>query len=180
MRELRSQDGQTAAEYAGMLLIAGVVVAALIALSVPQSIADGARDAICRIVALQGCGPDAEQPPPSRDELTDRYTRAPLDEFLDYRNSAGRDGRLDFSTDGCSAPVVGSTGISFDFTDACLRHDFGYRNYKALGRFDKEKGRVDRQFYEDMRDHCATRSVLLRRSCEGWAQRFYAGVAVFG
>ena len=180
MRGLPSQDGQTAPEYAGMLLVAGVVIAALIALSVPQSIADGARDAICRIVALNACGPDAGKPPPSPGALTDRYTRAPLDEFLDYRNSAERDGRLDFSTDGCSAPVVGSTGLSFDFTDACLRHDFGYRNYKALGRFDKEKGRVDRRFYDDMRDHCATRSVFLRPSCEMWAQRFYAGVAVFG
>jgi hypothetical protein len=43
---------------------------------------------------------------------------------------------LDWTTDGCSAPIVGSEGRSFNFRAACDRHDFGYRNFKALGLFD--------------------------------------------
>ena len=35
---------------------------------------------------------------------------------------------LDWSNDGCSAPIVGSEGRSFNFRAACDRHDFGYRN----------------------------------------------------
>ncbi len=42
---------------------------------------------------------------------------------------------LDWTTDGCSAPVVGGQGRSFNFTQACVRHDFGYRNTKKLGHF---------------------------------------------
>lgn len=113
-------------------------------------------------------------------ETVDRYIDAPLEEFLEYRDSAGRDERLDWSTDECSAPVVGSTGISFDFTNACLRHDFGYRNTKALGLFDQRKAEIDNRFLADMKDHCATRSVFLQSSCYRWAYTFYHAVRRFG
>lgn len=113
-------------------------------------------------------------------ELTDRYIAADLDEFLTYRDSAERDGRLDFSTDECSAPVVGSTGPSFDFRSACTRHDFGYRNYKRLDVFDQKKEAVDTRFLEDMKAHCATRSVLLQPDCYKWAYVFYEAVKRFG
>ncbi|MBJ7426381.1 MAG: hypothetical protein JHD22_05530, partial [Ilumatobacteraceae bacterium] len=43
-------------------------------------------------------------------------------------------GWFDQSSDLCSAPVIGSTGRSFDFTQACERHDFAYRNYKLLDK----------------------------------------------
>jgi Flp pilus assembly pilin Flp len=113
-------------------------------------------------------------------ELVDRWADADLDDFLAYRNSQDRDGRLNFSTDQCSAPVVGSTGMSFDFTDACLRHDFGYRNYKDLGLFEESKDAADSRFLEDMKDHCATRSIFLRERCYRWAYTFYQGVRSFG
>lgn len=113
-------------------------------------------------------------------ELVDGYTSGELEDFIDHKGSGERDERLDYSDDGCSAPVVGSTGISFDFTEACERHDFGYRNYKNLGLFDEEKGRVDEQFLEDMLDHCEGRSFLLRGRCTQWAYTFYAGVTGLG
>jgi len=112
-------------------------------------------------------------------ELVDRYTAGDLDDFLDFKSSEG-DARLDFSDDNCSAPVVGSTGFSFDFTTACERHDFGYRNYKSLGLFDEEKGRVDQRFLADMLGHCVGRGFILRGQCRRWAYVFYAGVAGFG
>ncbi|MBI5089002.1 MAG: hypothetical protein HZB15_09135, partial [Actinobacteria bacterium] len=41
---------------------------------------------------------------------------------------------FDWTTDWCSAPLVGSTGRSFDFRAPCRRHDFGYRNLQLLER----------------------------------------------
>ena len=112
--------------------------------------------------------------------VVERYQSSSLEDFLAYRDSAARDASLDWTTDGCSAPGVGGTGVSFDFQDACLRHDFGYRNYKRLGLFGERKAAVDRRFLRDMKDHCATRSVLLRPSCYRWAYTFYGGVSAFG
>jgi hypothetical protein len=113
-------------------------------------------------------------------DLADRYMETNLDDFIEARASPIRDERLDWSTDECSAPLVGSTGLSFDFTDACLRHDFGYRNYKKLGVFDDKKDAVDDRFLDDMKDHCASRSVLLQGRCYAWAYTFYGAVRQFG
>ncbi len=58
---------------------------------------------------------------------------------------------LDWTTDGCSAPIVGSEGRSFNFRTACDRHDFGYRNFKALGLFDTStRTLIDDQLHRDM------------------------------
>ena len=54
----------------------------------------------------------------------------PLATFSAARATA--DPWFDWSTDGCSAPLIGDTGRSFDFGEACVRHDFGYRNLKLL------------------------------------------------
>ena len=95
---------------------------------------------------------------------------------------------FDWSNDGCSAPLVGNTGWSFDFRTACTRHDFGYRNLKLLERrYGKvstywngtNRRRVDQQFLADMKAHCRTRSILLQANCFGWAQTFYVAVRTF-
>jgi len=94
---------------------------------------------------------------------------------------------FDWSTDGCSAPLVGNTGRSFDFTAACHRHDFGYRNLRRLeDRYGVDewnsatRKEVDQQFLADMRAHCHGRSFLLRPTCYAWAQTFYAAVRLAG
>ncbi|HNJ97678.1 MAG TPA: phospholipase A2 [Ilumatobacteraceae bacterium] len=102
--------------------------------------------------------------------------------------NAAIDPRFDWSTDYCSAPIVGDTGLSFNFRNACRRHDFGYRNLKLLdqrygaGRYwnAANRLRVDQRFLADMRAHCATRSLLLRASCRKWAETYYTAVRVFG
>ena len=109
-----------------------------------------------------------------------------LRDFL-FNASVG-DSWFDWSTDYCSAPLVGSTGLSFDFRNSCRRHDFGYRNLKLLdrwygaGRFwnAANRERVDRQFLVDMRNHCALRAWWLRSSCLRWADTFYAAVRWLG
>ena len=112
--------------------------------------------------------------------IVDRYLAADLEEFLAYRASPDRDPRLDWSTDYCSAPLVGSSGASFDFTRACLRHDFGYRNYDRLGLFARRKDYVDDRFLADMRDHCAERPEGERHRCLAWARVFYEAVHRLG
>src|SRR5215210_4952981 len=113
------QAGQASVEYVGLVL--------LLALALPAAVAA------------------MPQPHSGLPALVDRYAAADLDRFLAYRES-GRRHRLDFSSDDCSAPVVGSSGASFDFTEPCVRHDFGYRNYGRLGLFEERRRAVDEQF----------------------------------
>ncbi|MEI8391090.1 MAG: phospholipase A2 [Actinomycetes bacterium] len=113
-------------------------------------------------------------------------------------------GWFDQSSDLCSAPIIGSTGRSFNFTQACERHDFAYRNYKLMdtkyscfarlaGHFCAPTGehfahwwngstrlRIDERFASDMSDHCATRSIWDRPICRAWAHIFFRMVRLFG
>ena len=60
---------------------------------------------------------------------------------------------FDWSDDGCSCSPddLGE----YDFLNPCKRHDFGYRNAKAMGRFDSAmKKRVDDSFKDDLYDVC--------------------------
>lgn len=88
---------------------------------------------------------------------------------------------LDWGTDHCSAPLVGSTGRSFNFRLPCHRHDFGYRNMKRLGRWNEDmRTRIDEQFRTDMRTTCAKRNVTQRFNCYAWAETFYRAVRLWG
>jgi hypothetical protein len=118
----------------------------------------------------------------------------PLGAFSDAaRHRTGPDGRsgdgwFDWSTDLCSAPLVGNTGRTFNFTEPCRRHDFGYRNSKLLdhrygaGRYwnGTARKRIDQQFLADMLSHCASRRVIDRPTCMSWAYTFYGAVRVAG
>jgi len=108
----------------------------------------------------------------------DDFATGDLDDFLDYKDSEEQDPDLDYSDDGCSNSP--DSTFLYDFTEACERHDFGYRNYKRLGLFDEEKGNVDDQFLEDMRDHCATRSVFKQPGCYAAAEAYHQAVSELG
>lgn len=80
---------------------------------------------------------------------------------------------LDWSTDGCSAPVVGSEGRTFDFRSACARHDFSYRNFSALGLLDEAlRARIDEQFRRDLYRSCERQLRTRRVRCVAWAELF--------
>jgi len=118
----------------------------------------------------------------------------PLKTFTsDAKNRIGPDGAVgdtwfDWSTDFCSAPLIGNTGRSFNFTEPCRRHDFGYRNTKLLdARYGAgaswngiSRRRIDQQFLADMKATCRARSVLLLPTCMSWAYTFYGAVRTFG
>lgn len=88
---------------------------------------------------------------------------------------------LDWTTDGCSAPVVGDSGRSFNFRWPCLRHDFGYRNFKSHGLFNSESRlRVDEQLHRDLEETCAPRLRTFKLRCMAWAEIFYTLVRAGG
>jgi len=88
---------------------------------------------------------------------------------------------LDWTTDGCSAPIVGSEGRSFNFRTACDRHDFGYRNFKALGLFDTStRTLIDEQLLRDMNTSCDSQRRTLKVRCIAWSEIFYTMVRAAG
>lgn len=85
---------------------------------------------------------------------------------------------FDWSTDYCSSSPDNPLG--FDFTLSCFRHDFGYRNYKAIGQFPANKSRLDSAFYEDLKRKCNTYNAVVRPACLALAWTYYQAVSVFG
>jgi hypothetical protein len=136
---------------------------------------------------------DAGPPAPAHDAASDwmfvnrMAVVVPLPEFL--ARAATPDRWFDWSTDGCSAPLVGDTGRSFDFRAACRRHDFGYRNLRLLERRygrgatywnHTNRRAVDERFRTDMLAHCATRAPWLRIQCRWWAFTYFTAVRIAG
>jgi hypothetical protein len=96
------------------------------------------------------------------------------------RNNRGAyaDYNLDWSTDYCSASP--DQPLGFDFRMPCWRHDFGYRNYKAVSQFPGNKDHVDSAFYFDLKAKCATYNVIVRPACYSLAWTYYEAVHNFG
>jgi hypothetical protein len=88
---------------------------------------------------------------------------------------------LDWTSDGCSAPIVGSKGRSFNFRSACNRHDFGYRNFKNLGLFDTStRTLIDEQLHRDMNTFCDSQRRTFKVRCIAWSEIFYTMVRAAG
>jgi hypothetical protein len=85
---------------------------------------------------------------------------------------------FDWSTDYCSTSP--DQPLGFDFRLSCHRHDFGYRNYKAVGQFPANKSRVDDTFYRDLKAKCATYNAFVRPACTSLAWTYYQAVSAFG
>ncbi|MET9995232.1 phospholipase A2 [Streptomyces mutabilis] len=95
---------------------------------------------------------------------------------------------FNWSTNKCNFPAPNSVGI-YDFTPACIRHDFGYRNYKDL--FGKNNFRtqpngrklIDEIFLQDMNAICddhvkpnAAAAPVAAATCRQAARVYYEGV----
>jgi hypothetical protein len=85
---------------------------------------------------------------------------------------------FDWSTDYCSDSPDNPLG--FAFSTSCWHHDFGYRNYKAVGQFPANKDRIDSMFYADLKRVCVTYSSALQPACNSLAWTYYEAVHVFG
>src|SRR5262245_36896045 len=92
--------------------------------------------------------------------------------------AAWADYAFDWSTDFCSSSP--DQPLGFDFRLPCWRHDFGYRNYKAVGQFPANKSHVDDAFYFDLRTKCNTYNIFVRPACLSLAWSYYQAVKALG
>jgi hypothetical protein len=111
------------------------------------------------------------------------WTQTSVDSYNAWNNARQNQGAwtaygFDWSTDLCSSSPDNPLG--FDFRLSCHRHDFGYRNYKAVGQFSANKTRLDDAFYADMKRKCATYNVFVRPACYSLAWTYYQAVRAFG
>ncbi|RBM16350.1 phospholipase [Prauserella sp. PE36] len=108
-------------------------------------------------------------------EVTDEYLfELSLSQFGTTRATAPHADVLDWSSDACSWSP--DRPLGYDFTPACHRHDFGYRNYKRQSRFtEANRKAIDDNFYSDMKTICAG-----RWQCDGAAWTYYQAVRKFG
>jgi phospholipase A2-like protein len=109
------------------------------------------------------------------EQTTDQYLfSASLTEFQQLRVDQPNADQLDWSSDGCSNSPDNPFG--FNLVKACYRHDFGYRNYKAQGRFSEDNRlRIDNNFKDDMYEVCNG-----NWACNRFADTYYLAVRQFG
>ncbi|MBK1788603.1 phospholipase [Prauserella cavernicola] len=114
-------------------------------------------------------------PAASAQEITDDYLYdLSLSQFSTTRATAPHSDVLDWSSDACSWSP--DKPLGYDFTAACHRHDFGYRNYKSQSRFtEANRKAIDDNFHADMKTICAG-----RWQCDGAAWTYYQAVRQFG
>jgi hypothetical protein len=102
----------------------------------------------------------------------DAYLDAPMEEFK--RVKAQRPEPYDWRSDACSNSPDRPAG--FDFTDACDRHDFGYRNYGKgelrANPTDAQRAIVDARLKADLLETCE-RYRWERDKCRGFAQTYH-------
>ncbi|WP_413102142.1 phospholipase [Streptomyces sp. Inha503] len=125
----------------------------------------------------------AEAVPADKQQVLASWTQTSASSYntwLAARNNQGAWAayEFDWSTDYCSSSPDNPFG--FPFQTACARHDFGYRNHKAMGIFDANKARIDSAFYEDLKRVCGAYSGATKTSCDGTAWTYYQAVKVLG
>ncbi|MEU8361182.1 phospholipase [Nonomuraea sp. NPDC048882] len=85
---------------------------------------------------------------------------------------------FDWSTDLCSRSP--DRPLGYDFRMPCARHDFGYRNYKAVKHFPANKAHVDEAFLYDMNQVCAGYGGARKLACDRLAWSYYQAVHRLG
>jgi hypothetical protein len=154
------------------------VIAALAALAIaaPPAPASAGPTPAGPVPALAG-------PAPDRAAVLRDWTQAGADSFRAWNDARLHPERwaaygFVWSTDYCSG--VPERPAGFDFRLPCRRHDFGYRNYRAMGRLPANRARLDRAFMADLVRQCATYRRLLRPVCNVVAVAYYGGTRTFG
>lgn len=131
-------------------------------------------------VALSG---PAHAAPADKPQVLSSWTQTSASSYnawLAARNNQGTWSayQFDWSTDYCSKSPDNPLG--FPFKTACARHDFGYRNYKAMGTFSANKARLDSAFYEDLKRVCNGYSGASKTACNSTAWTYYQAVKALG
>lgn len=138
---------------------------------------------ILALLGLVGLAQPAAAAPADKPAVLSSWTQTSASSYNAFFNARGNQGAwgaygFDWSTDYCSSSPDNPFG--FPFQNSCVRHDFGYRNYKAIGAFPSNKGRVDSAFYADLKRVCTRYSGATRTSCNSLAWTYYTAVSWFG
>ncbi|GAA1071805.1 phospholipase [Nocardiopsis composta] len=141
----------------------------------PRLIAATALAALAALAASTAPAAADTLPPEELRGITDTYVfDYSLGEFTSVSADRPYEGQLDWSNDGCSYSPDQPLGN--DFLPGCVRHDFGYRNFKLQERFTEDnRARIDGVFRDDLYGICDGDWV-----CRGVADIYYAAVRAFG
>ncbi|MEV6303086.1 phospholipase [Actinoplanes sp. NPDC051861] len=139
--------------------------------------------AVFTVAAVLGAATPAQAAPADKPAVLSSFTQTSVSSYNSWNSARQNQGAwaaygFDWSTDYCSSSPDNPLG--FDFKLSCHRHDFGYRNHKAMGTFAANKSRVDSAFYEDLKRKCATYNSVVRPACTSLAWTYYQAVSVFG
>ncbi|WP_217213498.1 phospholipase [Streptomyces sp. AC550_RSS872] len=135
------------------------------------------------LVTVLGAASAAEAAPADKPQVLASWTQTSASSHNAWaaaraHQSAWSGYGFDWSTDYCSSSPDNPFG--FPFSTSCARHDFGYRNYKALGTFSAYKSRLDSAFYEDLKRVCAGYGGGTKAACNSTAWTYYQAVKAFG
>jgi hypothetical protein len=142
-----------------------------------------ASAALALITVLGVASPAAAVTPAEKLSVLSGWTQTSVASYNSWNAARANQGAwsayaFDWSTDYCSSSPDNPLGFNFQLS--CYRHDFGYRNHKALGQFTSAKSRLDSAFYEDLKRSCATYNTVVRPACLSLAWTYYQAVRVFG
>lgn len=148
-----------------------------------RRLATGLAASALSLVTVVATAAAAEAAPADKPQVLSSWTQTSASSYNAWvaaRNnqSAWSAYGFDWSTDYCSSSPDNPFG--FPFSTSCARHDFGYRNYKAIGAFDANKSRLDSAFYEDLKRVCANYSGASKTTCNSTAWTYYQAVKAFG
>ncbi|MEY9989286.1 hypothetical protein ABIE67_001318 [Streptomyces sp. V4I8] len=135
------------------------------------------------LVSVLGAASSADAAPADKPQVLASWTQTSASSYNAWVAARGNQSAwsayaFDWSTDYCSSSPDNPFG--FPFSTSCARHDFGYRNYKALGTFSANKSRLDSAFYEDLKRVCAGYSGATKSACNSTAWTYYQAVKAFG
>src|SRR5688572_18163807 len=139
--------------------------------------------ALAVALALSVAAPAAAVTNQEKLSVMSRFTQTSVGSYDSWNSARHNQGAwvaygFDWSTDNCSSSP--DQPLGFDFRLSCQRHDWGYRNYRAMNLFAANKARVDDAFHADLRRRCATYSSLVRPACYSLAWTYYQAVSLFG
>jgi hypothetical protein len=147
------------------------------------SIAALATAFLVSLLALVGLAQPASAAPADKPAVLASFTQTSVSSYNAFFAARGNQGAwaayaFDWSTDKCSDSPDNPLG--FPFANGCIRHDFGYRNYKAIGTFSANKPRLDNMLLADLTRVCARYSGATHTACQTLANTYYQAVHVFG
>lgn len=125
----------------------------------------------------------ASAAPADKGQVLSSWTQTSASSYNAFFSARGNQGAwsaygFDWSTDVCSSSPDNPFG--FPFANSCVRHDFGYRNYKAAGTFSANKARIDNALYADLQRVCAKYTGAKKSSCDATAWTYYQAVDKLG